>query len=121
MLMRLPGKLEQNDGRKKSERNRNHDDQGRSPVAQEQEKHQPGESGSGDAFTQDRRQRIANELRLIELISDLDVFRHQRLKSRKILTNLRDDGKGRGVRPFGDRDVDGSLSVQQSVARQKVG
>jgi len=39
----LPGKLEQNDGRKKSERNRNHDDQRRPPVAQEQEQRQPGE------------------------------------------------------------------------------
>ena len=76
----VPRAPQRDDRRQQRERNRHAHDEGAAPVPQEEQHHQAGQQRPENRFAQHRLQRAGDVARLVQLVADLDVVRHESLE-----------------------------------------
>jgi hypothetical protein len=89
------------------ERDGHHDDHRASPVTQKQEHDQSGQQGSKQTFGCQSANPVPDTARLVELETDMNIFRNQCLHLRQFGTYAIDDIDRRGVGALCYRNVDG--------------
>ena len=98
MLMVCPAAHNATTAASSANGNRDDHDQGAAPVAQEEQHHEAGQQRPENRFAQHRLERAGDVARLVQLVADLDVVRHQRLEPAQVRLDLIDDRQRRCVR-----------------------
>src|SRR4029077_10107599 len=93
------------------QRNGDHDHDGRTPGAEEQQDHQRGERGGDGALANHARHRRFDEYRLIEQLTDLEPGRRRGASNLQHGPHSVDDIEGRSVAVLDDAEQDGTLAI----------
>ena len=102
-------------------RNVDHDNQGAPPIAQKQQNHHPSQQRAQGAFQRQSRNGARHVRRLIKLIADLHIAGDHALEFGKILFHQVHHRERRGVRPFGDGDINRAPPIHQRITSDDVG
>ena len=110
-LIVSPSSGEHRHRRQDGERDRDGDDQGRAPAAEEQQDHHPGQRGRDRAFADHARDGAGHEHRLIADGRQIEARRQGLGDAREQLLDAGNDRQGRGRARLDHRQQHGALAV----------